>query len=376
MHLLQKLELKFINLGSCIASVASLVLMADLYSKHWGNFDLMVKEFDCAYSRHALALFSNSLAVFLLLVHQFYSSSLFKKSLISLYLHIAVHLISPVLPSSTLVCVSYDYQEICYSVNDLVIILMFVRIFLLYMALIQFTMFFDIYCFTTIKSIGPTYFASKCLMTQHKILMCAGIILAGNHYCAYILSVLESRGGNPNLVNMVNANWCAFISGFSIGLGDLYPHTILGRSITVLWIFFASAFSWYFALAVSDCFTMNRIQFLVYKDINRMTKAIRFIEAWMLNPYYLKEKQEFRNEMRRQYTSPNNYGTFIIDLYEIPPEDLRPAFVRLNILEKNYESLYCSIEDVSIKFSNMFMNEDSTRSGVHFNFMDDSKCEY
>ena len=64
MHLLQKLELKFINLGSCIASVASLVLMADLYSKHWGNFDLMVKEFDCAYSRHALALFSNSLAVF------------------------------------------------------------------------------------------------------------------------------------------------------------------------------------------------------------------------------------------------------------------------------------------------------------------------
>jgi hypothetical protein len=206
--------------------------------------------------------------------------------------------------------------------------------------------------------------------------MCVVILLAGNHYCAYIISVLESRGGNPDLVNMVNANWCAFISGFSIGLGDLYPYTILGRSITVLWIFFASAFSWYFALAVADCFTMNRIQFHVYKDINRMTTAIKFIEAWMLNPYYAREKEEFRSEMRRQYTSPNNYGTFIIDLYEIPPEDLRPVFMRLNLLEKNYENLYRSIQEITIKFSNMFMNEDSTRSGVHFNLINDSKSEY
>jgi hypothetical protein len=183
------------------------------------------------------------------------------------------------------------------------------------------------------------------------------IIFFGNHFCAFTLSVLESRGGNLDLTNLTNANWCAFISGFSIGLGDLTPFTVLGRSLTIFWIFFCSAFAWYFSLAAADLFTMNRIQFLVYKDINKMEKAAKFIESWMAGEDYSKEKEEFREMMSRQYTSPNNYGTFIIDLYEVPPEDFRTIFIKLNLLEKNYDSLFDSIQALSNKFSNLFLVE-------------------
>lgn len=350
-------ELKIINLCSSLLSLASLCVLLNLYASNNSSIEELIKGFDFCPLLHFFCIVSNIISVFFLLVHQHYSTSLFKKSKFSLGLHLTAYVISPVFSSACIICITYKDIDSCYSINELILALMLFRFFCFYLALLQFTKYFDIYSFTNLRTISPTYFASKCVYSEYKLVLTLLIYIIGNHLCAYLLTVFERRGGNIALTNLTNANWCALISGFTIGLGDLYPYTLLGRVTVTFWIFFGGAFSWYFILAASNIFTMNRIEFFVYKDINKINKAGKLISRLLAGMSFQAAKKEFKTELERQYTSPFNYGTFIIDIFELPPHDYRTTFSRIDQLDKNLDSLYEGLSFVSLKFTKLFMNK-------------------
>lgn len=350
----QLLELKIINLCSSVLGLGSLCVLLNLYSCHNDSIEEMVQGFDTCSLSHFFCTLTSILSIIFLLVHQHYSIHLFKKSVLSLLMHLFSYSLSPVFPSSVIVCVPYKDFESCYSLNEVILVLMLTRFFCFYLALLQFTKYFDIYSFTKLKTISATFFASKCVYTEHKIIVTFLYYAVGNHLCAYLLTVFERRDGNFALTNLINANWCALISGFTIGIGDLYPVTLLGRLIITIWIFFGAAFSWYFILAASNLFTMSISEYFVYKDINKINKAAKVVSRFMAGMDFQDAKKEFNKEKSRQYISPNNYGTFIIDIFELPPHDYRMTFARINQLDASLDSLYTALNFVNLKFTKLF----------------------
>jgi len=357
MHPVQIWELKIINMCSSLLSLASLCVLLNLYAGSNSSIEELVRVFDLYHLLHFFCVVSNLISVFFLLVHQHYSFPLFKKSKISMSFHLTVYCISPVLSSAETICITYKDIDSCYSINELIQVIMLARLFCFYLALLQFTKYFDFFSFTNLKTISPTYFASKCVYSEHKILATFLLYIIGNYLCAYLLTVFERREGNIALTYLANANWCALVSGFTIGTGDLFPYTLLGRITVTFWIFFGAAFSWYFILAFSNIFTMNRTEFFVYKDINKMNKAGKVVSRWMAGMNIQEAKNEFKEEVERQYKSPFNYSTFIIDIFELPPHDYRTTFTRINQLDKNLDSLYEALNFVSLKFTKLFITK-------------------
>jgi hypothetical protein len=357
MQPVQMCELKIINLCSSLLGLASLCVLLNLYASNNSSIEDLIRGFDSCSLLHFFCIVSNTMSVLFLLAHQNYSTALFRKSKISLALHLTVYGLSPVVSSDNIICITYKGIDSCYSLNELILVLMIFRFFCFYLALVQFTKYFDFFSFTGLKTISPTYFACKCVYSENKIIVTFFTFIAGNHLCAYLLTIFERREGNIALTNITNANWCAFISGFTIGTGDLFPYTLLGRFVIVFWIFFGGAFSWYFILAASNVFTMNKIEFFVYKDINKINKAGKFINRCLAGMDFQEAKKEFKEELERQYKSPFNYGTFIIDIFELPPHDYRTTFDRINQLDKNLDSLYEALNFVSLKFTKLFNNK-------------------
>lgn len=350
----QLLELKVVNLFASIFSVLSLCVLLNLYSINNATIEELILGFDTCPLLHFLCMLSNILSILFLLTHQHYSLHLFKKSFLSLFIHLLAYSISPIFSSSLTICIPYKDFESCYSLNELILVVMLLRFFCFYLALLQFTKFYDIYSFTKLKTISATLFASKCVYSEHKIIVTFLYYAIGNHLCAYLLTVFERREGNAALTNLANAHWCALVSGFTIGLGDLYPWTLPGRVVIAFWIFFGAAFSWYFILAASNVFTMNIPEYFVYRDINKIDKAAKVISRCMARMNFQDAKNEFRQERSRQYISPNNYGTFIIDIFELPPHDYRMTFARIKQLDTNLDSLYNALFFVNLKFTKLF----------------------
>jgi len=139
-----------------------------------------------------------------------------------------------------------------YSVNDLLTMAIFMRVFYVIRTMIIHTPYYNnsahrLFMFT--KSQCSYTFVARCLMKNYPLQIMLGIFVALVFFFAYLLKISErplnyailmrERQTDPNffilydLSDYTNCAWLLIVTMTTVGYGDYTPKTISGRTIIV-----------------------------------------------------------------------------------------------------------------------------------------------
>ena len=339
--------LKLINLGSSTCSLVSLFTV--IY--HYESVSRILE--DALFSFNDISmivatLIFNALGLILLVFHQFRVPRIYKKSKLSLCAHIIIIAISPITSTSLLICIPYSYTYTCYSIPDLLLLLMLLRIFPFILSLLQFTSYYTDYDSINFPLLSPSFFACKCVYTYHKAMFHLFLFLLGMVLAGYGLKISERRADPDGIFeDLRNCIWNTFVTGDNIGFGDMYPKTVLGRAIISVWAVTGGVFIWLYILAASDVFTLTHREFYVYRDINLAEKAGRLICKFIGRKEYCKELKEFKEERNRLYKGQLCFGQVLNNFSDKAPRDFRKVHENLKLLEESMNKLLESVVKAS-----------------------------
>ena len=80
-------------------------------------------------------------------------------------------------------------------------------------------------------------FALKCLMRERPMQLLSVSLFFMMFFSAYLLVVFESRldeASGMNLSSYSNAMWCVIVTMTTVGYGDFFPRTHMGRLIGIM----------------------------------------------------------------------------------------------------------------------------------------------
>jgi Ion channel len=129
--------------------------------------------------------------------------------------------------------------ELCYTVSEILYILMFSRFFFLLRTVFNFTPYQDDharYNCRKYKTRANVRFSVRCMMKTHPFMIIYGISFFSFLLLGVLLRVCErpyTDVSNLNFESFENSIWNTGITMATIGFGDLYPSTILGRVIGI-----------------------------------------------------------------------------------------------------------------------------------------------
>jgi Ion channel len=293
----------------------------------------------------------NGIGLSLLVLHQFLSPSPYRKSKKSLLINVVTFLIVPYLNTDITVCDPIPYTVACYSITELIIMLMFFRVFFFIGALVQFSIFYSLYDPEIFTEFSPIVFTLKCLYSKQRGRCALGLFLLIIALFAYLFKIMESTENSRNeYESYMESLWYSFNTGITLGMGGIYPKSTLGRFCSISLIVMGGTISCYFFLSVGGNCTLGYTEFIVYKDINIADKAAKLIKSFLVlkKSEFNSEKakkafnrclDDFKKERKRQYVSPFDFRRATYEMNEIPPKDYRCIGKHVAILERNLEEI-------------------------------------
>ena len=332
------LRFKLLNLCSCVFSMISLLITIFIYENSSDLHENVINLFKENTILLALINISNGISIILMILYQRYVCYPYKKTKSSLFFHSILLILSPSLDYPLIICT--PFENICYSMNELIILIMLLRLIPFLLSLLQFSPYYHIYNPENFPLLSPSHFALKTLFTRRKYQLNLLIFISLMTLFSYASKITERRRKSPDgFESFDNCLWHSFVSGFGIGFGDYFPITFIGRTLTTIWIFLGAATSWYFIVGIGELCTLNNMEYLIYKDINIITKAANLIKKFMLKQAYAKELLEFKQERSRHYPATLNFKDLIFKIKNYPPKDFRILDSKIAKLEKNYEDI-------------------------------------
>lgn len=197
-------------------------------------------------------------------------------------------------------------KTVIYRVDVILSLVMSSRFYLFLQTYLLHLRMFD-YKFYYIGKVNQVefdlYFKLKTLMTFYpgRVLLVFNAIWLVTS--AWYLRISEGAF-NENFLDMGNSLWCIIITFLTIGYGDLYPNTVLGRTITILTGFVGIASSSFLITVFKNKLELTKAEELVQNYISKNTNkyevkntaALVIQRAWRTHRKRKNEKKKFFGE--------------------------------------------------------------------------------
>jgi hypothetical protein len=154
--------------------------------------------------------------------------------------------------------------KVYYLLSDFILAFMWIRIVFLIRAVINYSIFMDIYSKKLCKSYGFTAnvrFAFKCFIRANPGSTVAMILVTSVLVLAYVMRIFELPYGVTIGVMTwdayFDAIWCTVITMATVGYGDVTPATVFGRLVAICAAIWGTFLISVLILSVGTIFELN-----------------------------------------------------------------------------------------------------------------------
>jgi len=169
-------------------------------------------------------------------------------------------------------------KEVVYFLSEFLMVLMCVRLFFLVRNFLNYCDFLDAFSKKICRSYGfesGVFYTIKCLMVINPEKTVLYIFFGTILFFAYVVRIFEvpyyREIGNPVFDNYFNSIWFTVITLTTIGYGDIYPCTHLGRIVTIILAFWGALLLSLLVVTVSNVFLLDTNQKIALRHV-RITR--------------------------------------------------------------------------------------------------------
>lgn len=197
------------------------------------------------------------------------------------------------------------YVTLCYKLSEFLYLFMFTRLVFVLRALFNLTPYLAnparLYCARHGVS-ANVRFSFKCILKTNPLQLIFCILVPSFFLFAVFLRVFERPYTDISLLDFqsyLNAVWCCAVTMSTIGYGDVFPSTNLGRAIAVLCSMWGVVTFSMILYALETNLYLSRPQNKAFTEIQRSKTGIRVIVAGLtLN--IIKSKHGWDSELYKE----------------------------------------------------------------------------
>lgn len=205
-----------------------------------------------------------------------------------------------------------------YLLSDFIYLILNIRFIFLFRAAINYSIFSNSYAINLCREYKVSNnirFAIKCLLKKHHIKLVMFFFMGGLIIFAFMLRIVERPFwvflGRIEFENYFIPLWNVFITMTTIGYGDFYPITLMGKIIVVFAALWGTFICSLIIVCLHDLLSLSNDQFNVFTKIVKSRSAMKFIEsAYLLHWKQLKTSNIKESKMRYSYLHKEMIGNF------------------------------------------------------------------
>lgn len=216
---------------------------------------------------------------------------------------------------------SQELVNVCYYWSEFLFILMFMRVILLFRAILNFSMYLDDNAYAFCRDLdvkSNARFTFRCLVKDSPLLMITAALIPTTLILSVIMRVFERPMEEVTLFDhryYSNTLWLVCQTIFNSAYGDIYPSSTGGRSISIISaVLGVCAFS-YFVFIIERTLSLTGKESKAYSKINQSWPAgkviLRSLQFYVAKKKYGNEHVEVIVKLEALRDAMSNYRVMI-----------------------------------------------------------------